>query len=103
MKILIGFMCLGSILSGCAGSYHRDAYHTETSSMGILPVHHHIINEKSVVAYDPKKDAMTETGVVVRMVDSPAVVVSSVGMGAPATLLGPGDYYEKRYSPSIFK
>ena len=49
------------------------------------------------VVFDPKKDVMTNTG------GGTYVTAGASGMVAPDVILGPGDYHQKRHSPSIFK
>lgn len=89
MNKLIGPLFLGIILIGCAPRTQSDVYVTGSRM------------EQPVVTFDSKRDVMTETGVTVRSVSPYAS--RSVEMTAPAVHLGPGDYYQKRYSPSIFK
>jgi len=87
---LVYSLILGGFLVGCAPERHE-----------VRVAEYQTVMERPVVSFDPQKDVMTDTGVVAE-----GVVAGrgrSVEMTAPAVRLGPGDYHQKRYSPSIFK
>lgn len=80
---LAAIVTAGLILVGCEARHE----------VLVTPV---AMTTNPTVVFDPKKDVMTDTG-------GGTVTAGASGMVAPDVILGPGDYRQKRHSPSIFK
>jgi hypothetical protein len=95
MKQCFGVLLVGFIVAACEPYTHEVVVSTVTVERPVA-----VVTQNPTVVYDPNKDYMTS------VTRSDRVVTGSYGasdMVAPDVIWGPGNYYAKRYSPSVFK
>ncbi len=92
MSKFVGLLFLGIMLNGCTPTTYDNVYVTE---------HRTVVGKPSVI-FSPQRDVMTDAGVKTMRIDN-HYSSRSIDMTTPDVILGPGDYHQNRYSPSIFR
>ena len=94
---LSAIVVAGLILTGCES--RRVVVVNEGMVADPVIVTHRTVIDDPVVVFDPKKDVMTSAGGNIFT----AMPSGNSELVAPNVILGPGNYRQNRYSPSIFK